>query len=368
MLDKIENDLLYLIKCGAFKTAPDIEKVNQMDMEELYSLAKKHSIAAFIAYVLNTMNEVYPLQKKWNSTLNQAVRYRMVMDNYAKKLFAFLEERKCWYTPLKGYILKDYYPAVGTRQMGDVDVLFDPSFRKIIHDYFLKEGFTTNHFNKSNHDIYLKDIYGFEMHVSLFLNARNPVFDNFFEDIFPLLKQKGKSYEYEMPSDLFYVYMVAHAAKHYELGGTGIRQLIDFYYIYENYDLDFNHIQSMIDEIGISGCEKILRNLVQHLFKNEPLSEQEEYMLKYMFDSGTHGSLEHKVESRMDEAGQSRVMYWIHRAFPGRNWFAIRHPFIAKHPVLIPFFWVYRFYLALFPKRWKLKAENEAIKNMETRD
>ena len=365
MLNKIQNDLLYLIKCAVLKEVPSIEIVNQMDMEKVYSLAKEHSIGALVGWVLNTMKVSYPLKEEWNNKLNQAIRHSMVMDSYAKSLFQFLESEHCWYTPLKGYALKDYYPISATRQMGDIDVLFDPAYREDVHDYFLNKGFQTNHYNKSNHDVYSLDQCEFEMHVSLFLSARNPVFDNFFDEVFPLLKRDGNSYEYRMPDDFFYVYLVAHAAKHYELGGTGVRQLIDFYYVLNNYDLNFVSIQQMLEELKLTEFENHLRGVVSHLFKNDPLLEEEQIMLEYMFDSGTHGSLQHKVENQMEKAGNSRIMYWIHRAFPGRNWFAIRHPFIAKYPILIPFFWVYRFYLALFPKRMQLKAENKALKNMK---
>ena len=118
MLNKTESDLLYLMKCGVHKRALDKNKVNDMDMEAVYSLAKTHSIGAYIGWVLNTMKIAYPLKEEWNNTLNQAIRHRMVMDNYAKSLFKFLESKHCWYTPLKGYVLKDYYPVSATRQMG----------------------------------------------------------------------------------------------------------------------------------------------------------------------------------------------------------------------------------------------------------
>mgnify|MGYP002969688486 CR=1 FL=1 len=79
------------------------------------------------------------------------------------------------YLPLKGIIMKDYYPSVGMRQMSDNDILFDKAYAKQIRDYMsdndilfdadawermekhmISEGYKAEYVGKGNHDVYHK--------------------------------------------------------------------------------------------------------------------------------------------------------------------------------------------------------------------
>lgn len=66
--------------------------------------------------------------------------------------------------PLKGSILKDWYPKFGMREMADNDILFDASKRKEVKAIFQGRGYTVKEYDKSNHDAYEKPpIYNFEI-------------------------------------------------------------------------------------------------------------------------------------------------------------------------------------------------------------
>lgn len=367
MLTKADKDLLYLMKCGVHKTIPDKNKVNDMDMEAVYKLAKFHYIQAYIAWVLESMKEDYPLRDSWKASLNQAIHYRMVMDTHINSLFAYLEEKKCWYMPLKGNIIKDLYPAYGIRQMADTDILFDPIFRKEVKDYFVSKGFKIEDYKKTNHDVYIKDdTYTFEMHVSLFNEYERAELYEFFEGEKNNEHIIKDSYRYSMDPEYFYIYLIAHAHKHYSHRGTGIRQLIDFYYLYHQIELNFDEIDSILEPIGLSEFEKQIRSLSINCFENEEVTEQEEEMLEYMFHSGTYGTHEHFFENNFEKKDRSKIKYVLYRLFPGRKQVMYNHPFIGKSIVLIPFYWIYRFYKAATKSRKKVTNELKVLKNTKT--
>ena len=71
--------------------------------------------------------------------------------------------------PLKGSILKEWYPKFGMREMADNDILFDATRRQQVRNIFANRGYSIESYNKGNHDAYEKPpIYNFEMHVALF--------------------------------------------------------------------------------------------------------------------------------------------------------------------------------------------------------
>ena len=60
------------------------------------------------------------------------------------------------YLPLKGIIMKDYYPSVGMRQMSDNDILFDADAWERMEKHMISEGYKAEYVGKGNHDFYLK--------------------------------------------------------------------------------------------------------------------------------------------------------------------------------------------------------------------
>ena len=64
--------------------------------------------------------------------------------------------------------------------------------------------------------------------------------------------KKISDYEYRLSDEDFYVFLIAHIAKHYRFGGTGIRSLLDLY-VYEKSltDLDFKYIEGELEKIGL---------------------------------------------------------------------------------------------------------------------
>lgn len=352
------------MKCGVHKTVSDKNKVNDMDMEAVYKLAKYHYIQAYIAWVLESMREDYPLRDKWKDALNQAIHYRMVMDTHINSLFTYLEEKKCWYMSLKGNIIKDLYPAYGIRQMPDTDILFDPIFRKEVKDYFVSKGFKIEDYKKTNHDVYIKDdTYTFEMHVSLFNEYGKPEMYEFFHGDRNNEHIIKDSYCYSMDPEYFYVYLIAHAHKHYSGGGTGIHQLIDFYYIYHQMELNYDEIDSILEPLGLSDFEKQIRSLSMNCFEKEELTETEAEMLEYMFHSGTYGNSTNSVLHNLEKQDNSKVKYIRTRLFPGRKKVMAAHPFIGKTIILIPFYWIYRFFRLLTVSRKKVTNELKVLKN-----
>ena len=114
------------------------------------------------------------------------------------------------YLPLKGIILKDYYPSVGMRQMSDNDILFDADAWERMEKHMISEGYKAEYVGKG-HD---------ERWVEYYSDIKDRLIPDRTDD---------RCYGYHMSDEDFYIYITSYAYKHYSGSGTGLRTLMDFY-------------------------------------------------------------------------------------------------------------------------------------------
>ena len=80
-----------------------------------------------------------------------------IHKNEKAALFNRLEQEGIWYMPIKGAVLKDYYPEFGMREMSDYDILYDASRSDDLKRVMEGLGFSTERFDTtSNHDVFFK--------------------------------------------------------------------------------------------------------------------------------------------------------------------------------------------------------------------
>ena len=281
--------------------------------------------------------------------------------------------------PLKGSILKDWYPKFGMREMADNDILFDASKRKEVKAIFQGRGYTVKGYNKSNHDEYEKPpIYNFEMHVELY----HKIYDTFNEKYADvkqrLIPDAEVPYRFHFTPEDFYVFVIAHAYKHYSRSGTGIRTLADIYIMNQKLGgtLNWEYVDSELRGLGIFSYEHESRELAQKIFgiaelpTKANLSEAEQQMLAYYLGASTYGTIENRILNQMQKlqpddgafTARTKRKYLLSRIFPGREWCKAYAPTVYKYPVLLPFFWVWRLIYKGITNRKKVTQEIKTIK------
>lgn len=400
-INQIAYDMIYLASFGInSKGKPDEKcleryRTNEENIKELFRMSAKHFIDALVGTTLKRAGVVLP--KYWEERMVKAVRKVLLFDEERKKLCAWMDREHIWYLPLKGIVLKEYYPSVGMRQMSDNDILFDAGAWERVEKHMCSEGYEAESVGKGNHDVYQKPpVYNFEMHRSLYGRGNDERWVEYYSDIKNrLLSDQPEvvcdsvhgagenttanqtestnggniSYGYHMSDEDFYIYITSHAYKHYSGSGTGIRTLLDFYaYLNAKEEsLDFDYIQTECRKLGISDFEKCNRRLCRKVFSShqiydrvafeQSLSADEMEMLKYYLSSGVYGTFERMVENRIEKQKKtdgrgklSKLTYYWHRVFPGMELYG-NYPLLVKHKFLIPAYWFYRIVRMLFSKK-----------------
>lgn len=382
-MTKTSEQLLYLMACALQGVSAREEVLADADLKQLLIMARKHSVASMVCMALEKTaifaNADEATKKQWIDAKNKAIRKNMLLDAERKTILHELETQGIWYMPLKGSILKDWYPKPGMREMADNDILFDPSGREQVREIFQNRGYKTVSFRKGNHDVYEKaPIYNFEMHVSLFHGTYKELTEQYKNVKERLLPVDGTAYQFAFTPEDFYVFVLAHAHKHYSSSGTGIRTLADIYIMNQKLGgtMNWEYVDSELRGLGIFSYERESRELAQKLFgiaelpTEANLSEAEQQMLAYYLGASTYGTIENRTLNKMRKlqpdggaiTAHTKRKYLLSRIFPGREWCEAYAPTVYKYPVLLPFFWVWRLAVKGVKRRDIAKQELEAIK------
>lgn len=371
----------YLAACALRGVAP--QQTEPLDLEQLYRFCKFHSITSIVAMALEEIWKTQPgdpeAMGKWRQARDKAIRKNILLNAERERIMTHLEAIGCWHMPLKGSLLQFDYPVFGMRQMNDNDILFDEAFQETIHAYMLSIGYEAASYGKGNHDEYTKKpIYNIEMHKGLFMSSVSPELFEYYRDVRRLMiPDADKSFGYHMSENDFYIYLVAHAYKHYLYSGIGIRNLLDVYVYLSRHahQLDFGYITGELRKFGAESFERDCRMLGQKLLDNPDrtpsLTRQEQAVLDIYFSSGTFGTGQQAVDNQLRaiQGGGffGKLRYLWGRLFPSVTYMIEMEPQLAHKRWMIPFAYIRRLFRGTFRRPGEILQEVGRVKKAKTR-
>lgn len=367
---QIARDVAYLLSCSVNETEPDANRCAQMSLPAVYRFSRAHDVTSAAAFALG---QVIELPREFDQAKKKTIRKLALFDIERASIFRELEKAGIWYLPLKGIVLCKYYPKSAMREMTDNDILCDSERMADFKAIMERLGYTCDMFGEYNHDIYSKPpTLEFEIHSSLFFEEKDPELYAYFLNIKDRLR-KVSDYGYQMTTEDFYLYILAHAYKHYRRGGIGLRSLADVYVFIkrEGDSLDRDYLDKELERLGITDFELSIRTLSQKLFDLQPLNEAETKEFDYYCSSGASGTLENieynLVLDRLnnDDSAKSKRRYYARRVFPPFTEVKKNYPLVYRHKGLYPFLIVYRIGKGVFVKPKRVISEYKEIKQLK---
>ena len=356
--------VMYLTACTLSDKCPDVSLLSGVSVEKVYAAAKKHSMGALVTAALEKVGLATP---EMISDTNKTIRKIMLLDAERESILAELEREKIRYMPLKGIIIKEYYPKIGLREMSDNDILFDECARERVRDIFSARGYDVRLYDvNKTHDVYIKEpVYNYEMHVSLLrpLSLGDEVLEYFDGALDRSIPDGDSEYRRKMTTDEFYLFMKVHEYKHYVLCGIGLRLFADTFVYLNKFgeEIDFEHIDALTEKMGVADYERTSRSLAMKLMDVDTVSricrgeegiltEKELQLFSYCATSGSYGVLSIRVENGIKKleakSGKKRFIklrYIMRRLFPDDRYYEIWFPYAHKHKWARPFVLVRRF-------------------------
>lgn len=354
-------EALYLAGCALRGRIP--ERKASCSLEELLEFCRFHTVTAIVAMGLEALWKESPpecgeLRSQWTQARDQSIRKNLLFNTERQAILGHLESLHCWHMPLKGSVLQYDYPKFGMRQMTDNDILVDPSKRQEIHGFMMERGYTAGFYLQNEVDTYQKPpVYNFEIHMMLFSKAEGEGLERYYRDIRDrAVKDPDNGWGYHLTNEDFYVYMIAHAHKHFVGGGVGIRNLLDVQVFLQKHgqDMDWDYVNRELKKLEVLSFEQMCRTLCCKLLDGDPakaeLTEAEQQALACFFTSGTFGTAQMQYASqfrRLQKDGGritwgTKLKYILRRLVPTKEALRIDYPDIVEKPWKIPFILLWR--------------------------
>ena len=141
--------------------------------------------------------------------------------------------------------------------------------------------------------------------------------------------------------------MVAHAWKHALRSGIGLRFLADLWIWQSKYadKTDRAYLDRELEKLGAADFERQYRTISTKLLNDsgqQKLTDAQEHLLEQLFTSGTYGTMERKMEIRIQQNQSSRLCYVLSRIFPSARVLSMTYPNIMNQKWKVPLIWTER--------------------------
>lgn len=329
---------------------------------DLFRLSKKHDIAPIVGNALNKCGAfehlpvdieesereaIAKIKTKFDEQIFTAVYRYENINNELKEIRRVLSEAKIPFIPLKGSVIRQYYPEPWQRTSCDIDVLVKEKDADNAAEY-LQTSLQYGVDRKGQHDVSM--FTASNVHVELHFKLLDSGFKQV-KDLIDVWDGEEISLlsdsEYRMSKELFLLYHIYHMAKHFINGGCGIKPFIDLWVIKNKVGFDEGKAQKMLQESGLLAFYERSIDLMSVWFEDKDHSVITKEMEDYVLQGGVYGTLEQQLAMLQNKKG-GKFRHLMGRIFLPYKSMVIYYPSLKKCPILFPFYQVRRWFRILF--------------------
>ena len=371
---KYINILFALIRTEICGEALDDNIINSIDSKtiaSIYSLAKAHDLAHLAASALanhGKLGDDEISNKLQKQLMLAAHRYSRIKYDLQKASEA-LARAKIPFLPLKGSVIRQYYPEPWMRTSCDIDILIhredtERAIGALESIGFVKQQDTTKH----DHQLISSSGVHLELHYSLrqetSVRQADSILDAVWQECSP---NEPESYCYEMSGEMFVFYHVVHMANHFVYGGCGIRPFVDLWLLRNKMPYDSVKLDKMFAETGLTSFYKSVIELCDVWMDGAEHSDTTAAMEEFILTGGVYGTVANSATVKSAK-GQSKLRTFLKLAFLPRADLEIAYPKLKKYPILLPFYQVKRWFRIFDPKKRERVSTLTAARNSVSRE
>lgn len=337
---KTKEQILSLIGSGVFSTPLSKDFPKTLSLEEaemLFEVSKSHDLAQVAAVALKNHRIRVPAEvdAKFQKQLFFAVFRCEKLEYEFKRISDALERGQIPFIPLKGSVLRPYYPESWLRTSCDIDLLVHVEDLERAGTVLTETvGYEAKGQWNGERSYFSPDGIHLELHFyDEADDGEGAVFQQIWDHVSPA---EGCRFRMETEWEFFFVHHVMHMAKHFSHGGCGIRPFIDLAVMRKKIPMNSEKKREYLKAFSLSTFAEHAELLSRVWFENEVHSPLTLQMQEYLFGAGVYGSISNQVA--LEKSGHSKGSV----GFFGHLWL----PFdVIKHqyPVMIRHKWLYPF-------------------------
>ncbi len=358
-MESVNEILLKLIAneaCGADFAIPE-NILSDSFLLNLHFKAKRHGVANILSSSLinSGVLDNRPIKSFYENEVFSAIFINEKMNTSLKKISEAFEKEKIPHIPLKGAVIRAFYPEPWLRSSCDIDILVKPDDLDKAADVISAENFVK--ISDSEHDVVFKSTDGviIELHFKLLNDKKSPFYSDYLENIWDYAAPVGvDGYLYSLNDSMFYYYHIVHMAKHFIHGGCGLRPFLDLWLMNKNKNYDTAELNKMLKKGRLWDFNVNVKRLSEIWFSGEGHDETTLIMEKYILDGGSFGSKETRIVSGTQRHG-GKSKFVLSRIFVPFDYLKRCYPILKKYPFLAPLCEICRLLSLLFGKKRKFR-------------
>lgn len=339
-----------LIRFGICGTSVSMPPLTEEEAKTLFLAAKQQELAHIVGDTL-CRADLIP-QGKTRALFEKNAFANLCRHELMTKEFRFLcelfEKEGIPYLPLKGSVLREYYPFPWMRNSCDIDILVHPEDHKRAKDLLLGRGYRFCAENAVNAALDSPSGVHFELHYRLVREEVLPLAARFLNDAWSHSEPVSEgALRYKMSDPLFYLYHIAHMAKHYLHGGCGMRPFLDLWVLNRYVPHDKAVRASIVADCGLTKFATAAEQLAEVWFGGGEENDITASMEAFVLSGGVYGSTKNHITIQHANKG-GKLRYILARIFIPYNTLKYFYPVLKKHKWLFPFFQVVRWFRLIF--------------------
>lgn len=358
MLKLLRSSLGQVSSSDLFTSEEILQLTSPESVRMLSILSGKHDISHLVGKALYSLGVPHTgAGMEGFRKVQIQVVYRYEQLQYTlKELSGMFTDIQIPFIPLKGSVLRQYYPEPEMRTSCDIDILISPDHLEAVSQTLTAKLYYRE-IRTTAHDVQFLSPNGvlLELHFTLMDDKDYPEIAEILSKVWEYaLPAADLPFRYELSPAFSYFYHTAHMVKHFLYGGCGIRTLMDLWIYNHCYPVSCRPESiALLTAGGIKTFEEIVYTISENWFSGTAYPPEQEAFLQqveeYIIRGGIYGSTENKVRlSRSAE--KNGLVYLLARLFPSMQRMKSEFPILQKLPPLLPFCYICRWFRLLSGK------------------
>lgn len=321
------------------------------DFSKLHRLAERHKVTSLVAQSV-VKCDFAPSQIKavfQKEAFRCAARYA-AQEKEMQELSVVFSEAEIKHCFLKGTKVARFYDDPDMRFMLDMDVYVEPGKFSEAEKILADRGYELNNFeDEKDKGLVKKPFLNIELHKELKYDYDKGY--DYYKGAFQRMESSDGGYSLNMTNEDFYVYILSHTAHHFESAGTGIKSIVDHYYLKNRLKplCDEDKLNSELEKIGLLVFSSKMDQMADYWFSDKETTEDMKETADFIILSGVFGNEVNYYLSGVikGDYGEKKSSYFLRRLFLPYRLMKDRYPILKKLPFLLPLLWVVRFFASI---------------------
>ncbi len=337
--------------CNEPVDAKILDGINADLLSQLYAVSDAHDLAHIVGTALAKCGKLGQddCAKNFRGKAMLAVsRYERIRYDL-QSICDTLEQMQIPFIPLKGSVLRQYYPEPWMRTSCDIDVLVHKEDLDAA-EQVLREtlGYTPHKGSLYDMSFYSQSGIHIELHFGLIDKDRDDAACQILKNVWDYaVPRENHKFWHELSDAMFYCYHIAHTAKHFEQGGCGIRPFIDLWLLDNAEGVDVAERDKLLQKGDLLKFARAARRLVKVWFEGMPQDSLTMRMQEYIIRGGIYGSISNQIVVMQKQEG-GKWKYAFLKILPPYDVIKFVYPVLQKHPWLTPIMQMRRWFRLVF--------------------